>query len=131
MKNDAWLANTDADSAKRSKNDEAEDSSRELTRALFDDRPAVPARRPSGRFQLPQVLMDEGNRHAAFANRGGDPFHRAEPDIAAREDAGRARLQQVRVTLELPVSGAAQIAAGAHVALRVEGDLRREPAGLG
>ena len=50
---------------------------------------------------LAQVLVDEGDRHAALADRRGDALDRAEADVAAREDAGDARLEQVGVALEL------------------------------
>src|SRR5688572_9493813 len=39
-----------------------------------------------------EVLMHEGDRHAALADGGGDPFDRREAHVAAREDARDARL---------------------------------------
>ena len=54
-----------------------------------------------------EVLVHEGDRHAALADRGGDALDRAEAHVAAREDARDARLEQVRVAVELPVRRAA------------------------
>ena len=50
--------------------------------------------------------MHEGDRHAALADGGGDAFDGAEADVAAREDARDARLEEVRVAVELPLSAA-------------------------
>ena len=74
--------------------------------------------------------MDEGDRHAALADGRRNALHRGEPDVAAREDAGHARLEQVRVAIELPPSRRLR-RAGEDEAVGVEGDLGREPAGLG
>ena len=52
--------------------------------------------------RLAQVLVHEGDRHAALADRRGNALDRAEAHVAAREDARHARLEQVRVALELP-----------------------------
>ena len=49
-----------------------------------------------------QVLVDEGDRHAPLADRGGDALHRREPHVAAGEDARDARLEQVRVAFQRP-----------------------------
>jgi hypothetical protein len=46
-----------------------------------------------GRLSRPQVLVHEGDRHAAPADRGGDSLNRAEPDVAAGEDTWNARLE--------------------------------------
>src|SRR5262249_11655643 len=81
-------------------------------------------------FGVPEVLVHEGDRHAALADGGGDAFDRAEPDIAAREDARDARLEQVRVAVELPASRVAYVGAREHVAAAVECDLRRQPGRL-
>ena len=54
------------------------------------------------RVSVLQVLMHEGDRHAALADGGGDALDGAEPDVAAREDARDAGLEQVRVAVELP-----------------------------
>ena len=57
--------------------------------------------------ELAQVLVDEGDRHAALADGGGDALDRAEADVAAGEDAGHARLEQVRVAVERPAAARA------------------------
>jgi len=41
-----------------------------------------------------QELLDEGDRHAAFANGRSDALDGAKPDITAGEDAGNAGLQE-------------------------------------
>ena len=49
-----------------------------------------PATRSGGRLGdgLLEVLVHEGDRHAALADRGGDALDRAGPDVAAGEDPG-------------------------------------------
>ena len=67
--------------------------------------------------------MDEGDRHAALADGGRDALHRAVPDVAAGEDAGDARLEQVRVALELPAPRRSDVRPGQDEAPLVERDL--------
>src|SRR5919109_2845923 len=76
---------------------------------------------------LLEVLMDEGDRHAAFADSGSDAFHRGRAHVAAGEDAGDARLEKVRVALELPASGGGDVRTGEDIAAPVELDLRWQP----
>jgi hypothetical protein len=56
-------------------------------------------------LRLLEVLMDEGDRHAPLSDRGRDALDRPEADVAAREDARHARLQQVWIALEVPPVG--------------------------
>ena len=91
---------------------------------------AARSRRPT-LLGVAQVLVHEGDRHAALADRCRYPLHGAEPDVAAGEDARDARLEEVRVPFEWPPSGVAHVTAGEHIALEVERDLRWEPRGLG
>src|SRR6478609_5691453 len=76
---------------------------------------------------LPEVLVHEGDGHAPFPHRGCDTLHRTEPHVAAREHAGHARLEQVRIAIELPPSRIANVGAGEDVAATIECDLRRQP----
>jgi len=69
-----------------------------MSAGAIDRLPAVPA------VVLPEVLVHEGDRHAAFADRGRDSLHRAEADVAAGEDARHARLEEVRVALDIPAA---------------------------
>ena len=46
--------------------------------------------------------MDELDGHRALADRGGHALDRAVPHVAGDEDAGHARLEQVRVAVERP-----------------------------
>ena len=64
--------------------------------------PEPAACRPSGSSVLPEVLVHEGDRHAALADCRRDALHGAESDVAAGEDARDARLEEVRVPVELP-----------------------------
>ena len=48
-----------------------------------------------------EVLVHEGDGHAALADGGRDTLDRAEPHVATGEDAGNARLEQVGVAVEL------------------------------
>src|SRR5437899_8998057 len=66
-------------------------------------------------FGLPEVLVHEGDRHAALAYRRRDPLHGAESDVAASENARDARLEAVRVPVELPRSRGVHVGAGEHV----------------
>jgi hypothetical protein len=56
-------------------------------------------------------LVNELDRHAAFADGGGDALDLAEADVAARVDARNARLEEVRVAIELPTSCGADVRA--------------------
>src|SRR5262249_40502996 len=79
------------------------------------------------RVLLAQILVHERDRHASLADRGCNTFHRAEADITAGEDAGHARLEEVRVALQRPSPARLGIGAGEDVAVVVESDLRRQP----
>ena len=43
------------------------------------------------------ILMDEGDRHAALADARGDAFHRAVANVARRKDSGNAGFEQIWV----------------------------------
>src|SRR5277367_3689620 len=51
----------------------------------------APKRPPPYPDPLRQILIDKGDRNAAFPNRRGDALHRAEPDVAPREPLECAR----------------------------------------
>src|SRR4051812_21555313 len=78
-----------------------------------------------------QVLGSERDCHASLADGGGDALDRAGPDVPGGEDAFNAGLEQIRVAIEVPAPGGADVGAGQHVAVAIERDLRRKPAGLG
>src|SRR5436309_5578844 len=80
--------------------------------------------------RFPEILVYEGDRHAPLADRRGDAFDRAEAHVAAREDPGHARLQEVRVPVLPPTPARAQVGSREHVAAPVNSDLRGQPAGL-
>ena len=61
---------------------------------------------PAGLSVLPEVLVHEGDRHAALADCRRDTLHGAESDVAAGEDARDARLEEVRIAVELPAPAA-------------------------
>jgi hypothetical protein len=85
----------------------------------------------SGRIALRrQVLVDEGNRHAALADGRGDAFDRAQADIAAGEDARRAGFKEIGIAAERPAPGFFQIVAGEDVSARVARDVGRQPRGF-
>src|SRR5512134_1116463 len=81
-------------------------------------------RRPGRRLALAsrprpgllQELVDEGDGHAALADRGGHPLHRAAADVAAGEDAGDAGLEEVRVAALSPAAGLHHGVSGEQVA---------------
>ena len=82
------------------------------------------------RVRLLQVLMYEGDRHAALADGGGNTLYGGEPDVAAGEDARGAGLEQVRIAVELPAPGGGHVGAREHVAVAIERHLGRQPGGL-
>ena len=49
---------------------------------------------------LPEVLLDQAHGHAALSHRGRDPLDRIGPNVADREHAGQAGLQQVRTSAQ-------------------------------
>ena len=53
-------------------------------------------------LQLAEILVDKGNRHAAYTDARGDALDRAVANIADRENTGHAGFQQIGVTLERP-----------------------------
>src|SRR5205823_3260572 len=114
----AGRARAEADStrAARSAGRKAKDSLRievvvgRNPKALRSDRRADQLERAC--IGLAQVLVDEGDRHAALADGRCDALHRPEAHVAAGEDAGDARLEQVGVALELPLAPCLDVRAG-------------------
>src|SRR5262249_12591764 len=74
--------------------------------------------------------MHERDCEAALADGGSDALHRARTNVAAREDARHARLEEVPVAIEVPLPLGADVGTREHVAARVERDLGREPVGV-
>src|SRR5690348_2298354 len=85
----------------------------------------------AGGALMGEELVDEGDRHAALADRRCDPLHRAQAHIAAGEDAGRARLEEVRIAGLRPSPHLLQIIACEHISPRVARDLSGQPPRLG
>ena len=83
--------------------------------------------------EICQMLVDEGDRDAAFAHTGRDALDAAVAHIAGREDSGHARLQQVRVALERPRlrHQVDDVAARADESALVADDLLGQPASVG
>ena len=46
--------------------------------------------------------MDQSDSECPFADRGGYSLYRLSADITGHEDARNARLQEIRVTLQIP-----------------------------
>src|SRR5581483_104266 len=118
----------------RSEDEAADEAAARGIHPLPIGRAARPTDPPAGlgpAVRLLQVLVHESDRHAALADRGGDPLDRAVADVAAGEDAGAARLEQLRVAVELPLPGGGDVGAGEDIAALVEGDLGRQPRRLG
>src|ERR1019366_3983269 len=76
-----------------------------------------------------EALVNELNRHGAFADGRGDALHGAGPHIPGREDTWPAGLQQKRLPRGSPVWGACQIRPGADEPLRIPLNFRGEPIG--
>ena len=51
-----------------------------------------------------EILVDEGDHHAAFADARGDALDRVAAHVAGGEDAGDARFERERAALERPTS---------------------------
>src|SRR5437867_12827790 len=78
------------------------------------------------------VLVHEGNGHAALAHARGDALDRSVADVACSENAGHARLEQIRIALDRPVAAALRVeignvAPGADVAAGPAYDGPRQP----
>src|SRR5262245_49325495 len=79
-----------------------------------------------------EVLRGETDRHAAFADRGGDHLRRPGANVASCKDTGATGLEQERFPAELfprfaIVLVAGQLGTHEDEAVLVEGDLAREP----
>ena len=75
--------------------------------------------------------MHEGDRHAALADCGRDALDGGEAHVPAREDAGDARLEEVRIPVERPVPRSAEVGTREDEAMPVERNRGRQPGGLG
>jgi hypothetical protein len=101
--------------------------------AIFADRPQRTALDVGDRLlrraarSVREILVDESDRHAAFSDCGRDPLDWTQPDIAARENAGDARLKEVGVARVCPPSRLHYVVAGQHIAPPVASNLRWQP----
>src|SRR6476469_4745192 len=80
-----------------------------------------------GSLQAAQVLMDEGDGHASFADRRCHALHGAETHVARGEDARHAGLEEIRITVVGPAAACGDIGARQYEAALVECDLGRQP----
>src|SRR5437588_5933563 len=81
---------------------------------------------------LAEILMDECDRHAAFTDARSDALDRAVANVADRENARHAGLQQIRIALERPRAvllrhKVGHVASGANVTALVANYRRRQP----
>jgi hypothetical protein len=79
-------------------------------------------------FVQREVLVDEGDGHAAFAYAAGDAFDGAVADVAGAEDAWEVGFEGEGFAVERP---GGEVAAGADVALGVAFEFGGEPARVG
>ena len=75
-----------------------------------------------------QILMDKGDRNAAFADGGATRLTRLEPNVATGEHARYAGFDQIGVAAFLPASRFDHIAAREDIAAWVARDFGRQPA---
>jgi len=68
--------------------------------------------------------LNQRNRHAAFSYRRRDALHRAEPDIAAGENAGYAGFKEIGIATLRPPAGLHNIITGKDIPPCIAGDLR-------
>src|SRR5438309_207316 len=87
------------------------------------------AKKRASILQLLEILMDELDRHRAFADRRGDTLDRTGPHVSGGEYAGPTGLQEVRMSCA--VEELRQVGACPHKALLVSFDLRWNPIGAG
>src|SRR5215467_6204942 len=115
-------------------------------RPVFLTPPLIPSKRISARSwatwsgggeagAASEVFADEPDRDGAFANRGGSSLDRAAADVAGREHALRAGLQQVGVAMaaclrRLVTRVWAKRRPGDDVAAVVKPDRSGEPSGV-
>src|SRR2546430_7568259 len=81
---------------------------------------------------LAEILMDECDRYAAFTDARSDALDRAVANVADRENARHAGLQQIRIALERPRAvllrhKVGHVASGANVTALVANYRRRQP----
>src|SRR5437763_987677 len=86
--------------------------------------------------QLGQVLVNECNRHAAFADTRRDALDRAVANVARGENAGNAGLEQIRIARERPRALPSfdeidDVAAGTHITALIPNHRGRQPGGIG
>ena len=79
------------------------------------------------RLREPEVVgaLEAETGFLMLYDRGGNALHRAVAHVTAREDPRDARLEQIRVALELPATRVAHVRSGEDVTPTVERDLRR------
>ena len=87
------------------------------------------ARRVLARVLL-QVFVDESDRHAALADRGGNAFDRAQPHIPAGENTGDTRFEEVGIEAAWPAPGLHHVVTGQDISACIACDVRRQPTGL-
>lgn len=71
------------------------------------------------------VLYGRTVRHRTFANGGGDALYASGPDVSNRDDAVKARLEQIGGTGQQPFGS--QVGAGLDEMFIVEGEASSEP----
>src|SRR5206468_4447876 len=74
-----------------------------------------------------QILVDEGDRHAALADRGSNAFDRAQPHVPTGEHTGDARFEKVGIAAVRPTPGLHDVVTGKNVAAVIARDVGREP----
>src|SRR3984885_3978656 len=77
-------------------------------------------RRPGER----KILMDERDRHTAFAHTAGDTFDRTVTNVAGAKYARKARLQRKRLSIKRPRG---QVSSGVNIAFGITLEGRWKP----
>jgi hypothetical protein len=106
----AWIGNAAKDAMSCFAGPHARLSGRTRRAQQFRERHQSP---PAPRLSaIRKILMDECDRHASFAHSRSDALDWAQPDIAAREDAGHTRFKEIWISAQRPAPGLLEIVAG-------------------
>src|SRR5438309_10725942 len=80
-------------------------TTRDVRAHVLRPRPPSRPRSPRPVALVAQILVNERDRHAAFADRRRDTLDRAETHVAAGEDARNAGFEKIGIAIARPAAG--------------------------
>ena len=72
--------------------------------------------------RMPQILVDEGNRHTSLTHRGSDAFDGAQPNVPTRVNAGNACFEEIGIAGICPLSSLDHIRSGKNISAGISGN---------